>query len=89
MKRKSRSDINENGEQHSAKKSKALLESDGSTEGDSEFQNEEHHTSSLNGGNTFSINEEYAKRYEHNKKREERQRRKFSRSLVVINLAGC
>jgi protein KRI1 len=31
--------------------------------------------------NTFKVNEEYARRFEHNKKREERQRRKYAAPL--------
>ncbi len=62
--------------QRPAKRAKILLDDSGSEEGSdaqslhAEVSNSDAHPSS------FKVNEEYAKRFEHNKKREELQSRK-------------
>lgn len=53
-----------------AKKPRKLLDDDSSSE-----SGDESGGVSLNTNNGFKINEEYARRFEHNKKREEMQKR--------------
>lgn len=60
------------GDARPAKKTKLLDDSDGDSDSDSEA-----------GGVSLKINEDYARRFEHNKKREEQHRRTFLRTIAT------
>jgi protein KRI1 len=60
-----------------------LLNNDSAEESDSETSL--HHTEPAEAQHAFKINKDYARRFEHNKQREEKQRRKHVSDLSRID----
>ena len=68
-----------------AKKARMMLDNESGSEDGSQLGGVELGPRSLNGGEGgFKVNEEYARRFEHNKKREELHRRKLNASYLGI-----